>query len=368
MLTRQDLQELLGFRSRHPVLSAYLHLDPTSGSSDAHKLRLRQMLKELGPSATPEAETALRYLEHGHGWTSRSLAIFSCTPEGFFRTFELEVPLRSRARFVDRPYLKPLVDLLDAYGDYGVALVDQVGVRLFHFHLGELREQEAALGRAVRHVKRGSASPFPGRRGGAAEGARHAEAVVDRNLQQSAAFAASLFQAQGVRRILLGGTDDVLAHFKPLLPKSWQSLIVGAFAIEMHAGHAQVLAKAMQVARAVEHRSKVRLVETLITLAAKGREGTVGLAATLEAIQAGRVHTLVFRDGVRCPGFRCTACRAARLSPAAGCPYCGARLESMDDVVEYAVRRVLAEGGEIEVLPTDAGADLPDGIGAQLRY
>ncbi len=55
MLTEHDLQELVGFRSPHPVLSLYLHVDPTTGSSDTHKLRLRQMLKELGPAAVHRA-------------------------------------------------------------------------------------------------------------------------------------------------------------------------------------------------------------------------------------------------------------------------------------------------------------------------
>lgn len=368
MLTRMDLQELIGFRSSHPVLSVYLHVDPTAGSSDTHKLRLRQMLKELGPPASADAEAVCRYLEHEHGWASRSLAVFSCNPERYFRAFDLMVPLRSRARFVERPYLKPLADVLDAYGDYGVALVDQVGVRLFHLHLGELREQEVARGQAVRHIKRGGGSQAVGRRGGPAGQTRRAEGVSDRNLQESAGMATAFFQAQGVRRVLLGGTEDTLARFTPLLPKSWQSLVIGAFPIDMTAGQAQVLDRAMTVAKREEQRSKERLVEALVTAAAKGREGVVGLAATLEATHAGRVQTLVFRDGLRSPGYRCSACGNVRLEPADRCAFCGKGMEAIADVVEFAVRRVLAEGGEVEVLPPDAGHRLEDGIGALLRY
>lgn len=368
MLTQQDLQELIGFRSPHPVLSVYLHVDPTSGSSDTHKLRLRQMLKELGPPASADAEAVIRYLEHEHGWGSRSLAVFSCLPEGFFRAYGLMVPLRSRARYVEQPYVKPLADLLDSYGDYGVALVDQIGVRLFHFHLGELREQDVARGEGVRRVKRGGGSQSAGRRGGTAGQTRHAGNVTDRNLQEAADFAAAFFQSQRVRRILLGGTEDTLARYVPLLPKSWRSLLIGTFAVDRTAGHAQVLEKAMSVAQRVERQQKERTVDALVTSAAKGREAVAGLSETLEAAHAGRIHTLLFRDGLRTPGFRCTGCGYVRLDVVPACPFCGRDLESIADVVEFVVRRVLAEGGEVEVLPQNLGPGLAGGIGAFVRF
>ena len=368
MLTQQDLQELIGFRSPYPVLSVYLHVDPTSGSSDTHKLRLRQMLKEVGPPASADAEGVIRFLEHEHGWASRSLAVFSCLPEGFFRAYGLMVPLRSRARYVEQPYIKPLADLLASYGDYGIALVDQTGVRLFHFHLGELTEQDVARGEGVRRVKRGGGSQAAGRRGGSAGQERHAENVADRNLQEAADFAASFFQSQRVRRILLGGTEDTLARFVPLLPKSWRSLLIGTFAVDRNAGHAQVLEKAMSVAQRVERQQKERTLDDLVTSAAKGREAVVGLSETLEAAHAGRIHALLFRDGLRAPRFRCTGCGYARLDAVPACPFCGQGLESIADVVEFAVRRVLAEGGEVEVLPETLGRDLTGGIGAFVRY
>lgn len=81
------------------------------------------MLKELGPAAI-DVQVVPRFVEHECGWSSRSLALFSCAPAAFFRACGLMVPLRSRARFVDSSYLKPLLDLLDTYGESGVAVVE----------------------------------------------------------------------------------------------------------------------------------------------------------------------------------------------------------------------------------------------------
>jgi hypothetical protein len=368
VLTEHDLQELIGFRSLHPVLSVYLHVDPTGGSSDTHKLRLRQMLKELGDGAAVDAQAVQNFVEHEYGWSSRSLALFSCAPAAFFRAYGLMVPLRSRARFVDRPYLKPLVDLFDSFGNIGVAVVDLRGVRLFHFHLGELREEGGALGEPVRHVKRGGGSEMPGRRGGIAGRTRHAETVVERNLQDSARIAAAFFQDQKVRRILLGGTEETLAPFTALLPRIWQAMLLGTFHVGMDAGSSQVMERAMAVAQRAEREKEARIAEALVTAAAKGREAVAGLSATLSAVVAGQVQTLVFRDGLRAAGWVCTGCGSVGVDPAAACPFCGKRLEPITDVVEHAVRRLLVDGGEIEVLPANGDFEIPGGIGAFLRY
>ena len=96
------------------------------------------------------------------------MAVFSCAPEGFLRAFSLALPVASRVRINNQPHVKPLADLLDSYGGYGVVLVDKQGARLFSFHLGELQEQEGLMGESIRHTKRGGGSQSPGRRGGVA--------------------------------------------------------------------------------------------------------------------------------------------------------------------------------------------------------
>ena len=178
MFTEQDLQELISYRPRHPVLSVYLNADPSAGSADAYKLRLRQMLKDFDDSAAEDAENIERFVDHEYDWSGRGLAIFSCTEDDFFRSFSLSLPVRSRTRRLNRPYVKPLADLLTNYGNYGVALVDKQRARLFHFHLGQLQEQQVTTGEAVRHTKRGGGSQALGRRGGTAGLTRYAEEVA----------------------------------------------------------------------------------------------------------------------------------------------------------------------------------------------
>lgn len=366
MLTERDLQELLGYQAKHPVLSIYLDTDPAQGNADAHKLRLRSMLKD---SELPDDSNAvLHYVDHVHDWSGRSLAIFSCAPQKFLKAFPLAVPVRSRVRVSDRPHVKPLVDLLDSYGGYGVVLIDKQGARLFSFHLGELREQEGVVGESVRHTKRGGGSQAVGRRGGVAGQTGYADEVAERNVRDAIEFSTHFFAENNVRRILIGGTDDNVALFRSQLPKAWQSLVVGSFPISMVASHTEVFERAMQLGKEAEILREKKLAGAVVTNAAKGRGGVINLEETLDAIREGRVQTLLIRDGFRAPGYRCKACAYVSSLPMKTCPFCGGETDEIPDAVELAVRQVLQSGGDVEVFSREQAVKGFEQIGAVLRY
>jgi hypothetical protein len=366
MFTDQDLRELLEYQAEHPVLSVFLNTEPSQGNADAYRLRLRSMLKEVN---LPDDQAAVeQFIQREYDWSGRSLAIFSCAPEGFFRSYSLAAPLRSRVRVNARPHVKPLVDLLDSYGGYGVALIDKQGARMFYFHLGELREQEGLMGEGVHHTKRGGGSQAHGRRGGTAGQTQYVEELAERNLRDAADFAAHFFSENNVRRVLIGGTEENIAYFRGQLPKSWQSLVVGAFPVAMTASHAEVLERAMRIGQEAERRREQRLAEAVVTGAAKGRGGVVGLEDTLAAAHQGRAQTLLYHDGYRAAGARCAGCGHLTTHPAEACPYCGGAYEAIPDAVELAVHRVLQSGGDIEVLHDDAVLDPAEPIAALLRY
>jgi peptide subunit release factor 1 (eRF1) len=271
-------------------------------------------------------------------------------------------------RINNQPHVKPLADLLDAFGGFGVVLVDKQGARLFHMHLGEIMEQEGILGETVRHTKRGGASAIPGRRGGVAGQTNWAEEVAGRNMREAADFAAHFLADKNIRRILLAGTEDNLALFRGLLPKSWQSLIVGTFPMSMTASKNEVLERAMQIGQEAERRREAQLVEVVMTGAAKGRGGVIRLDDTLKAVHEGRVQTLLIREGFRASGYRCSGCGFVTAQPFDACPYCGKTFESIPDAVEMAVRNVMLSGGDVEVLHDGQSTEDFGNIAALLRY
>ena len=358
MFSDKALQELLDYESSTPVLSIYLN---TEINPDAYKLTLRSMLK--GIDMSPDEEAAIRYIEHEYARQGRSVAIFSCADENFFRAYPLSVAVHSRIHIAEKPYVRPLANLLDAYGAYGVALVDKQGARFFYFHLGQLVEQEGMLGEALDQN-----SAAAGRRDYEDAGLSNQTAnTAKKNLKEAAASAVEFFEKQKVRRILLGGTDRNVAEFQQALPKSWQSLVVGAFAVDMNANHQNVLDAALKVGAKAEEKREAALVQQMITSAAKAAEGVVGLRDTLHAAHEGSVQTLLVDENYHAPGYRCESCGYITPETGDACSFCGGSFTALPDATETAVRQVMLSGGVVEIVRDNAQmADV--GIGALLRY
>ncbi len=366
MFSDNNLRELLDFTAPDPVLSIYLNTEPSQGNADAYRLQLRTMLKEV--RLPQDVDAVERYLNQEYDWSGRSIAMFSCNPQGFFRAYALALPVRSMYNIGDRPSLKQLTNLMDSYGGYGVVLIDRQGARVFYFHLGELQEQEGTLGEAVRHTKRGGASSVPGRRGGTAGKTRAVEEIVDRNMKDAVDFAVQFFEDKRVRRVLIGGTDDNVAMFRNQLPKAWQSLVMGSFPISMTASHIEVLDKALEAGQEAEAHRESKLVQNLIDSAAKGGNAVIGLEETLSAVNDNRVQTLVVADGFRKGGYYCPECERLTINPNGGCEGCGGEPERIYDMIEVAVANTLRHKGSIEVVHVNGEFAEAGNIGALLRY
>lgn len=367
MLGERDIQELIEFQSTDPVLSVYLNFNPSRTTTEKARLRCRQMLKPLSEQIPADVEAVNVYLDREYDSSGQGLVLFSCQAEDFFHAITLSIPVRNRVRLLPKPYVKPLAALLDHFGHYGIAIIDKQGLRAFHFHLGELSEQEGTMGEIVRHTKSGGGSQAAGRRGGTAGQTRYTEELIERNLREAADFAARFFEQNRVRRILIGGSEPVTQRFIELLPKRWQSLILGTFAIEMTAGPNQVFEKAMAVTKDAKERDEHELIQTVLTAAAKDR-GASGLEDSLQVVYAGNVQILVIEEGYRAPGYKCTNCGYISSVPSKECQFCGSPVEQIEDVVEMAVQKVLTDGGEVEIVSPTPELSKAGNIAAAARY
>lgn len=368
MFGEQDLKSLLEFRSPHPVLSVYVSADPTEKGLEPLRRRLRALLREVDGKAERDVEAVERYFEHGFGGSGRTVAVFSCAPAGFFRAFSFQIPIRSRIRLLSRPYVKPLADLMGAYGGYGVALVDRQGARLFHFHLGELIDQREVSGEEVHRSKEGRGPFGPGRREGKAGQRRQEEERTLRNMRAFAEAAGGFFQEAHVRRILLAGTEENLSLLRGFLAPTWHSAIVGTFAASKGTRPADVLAKALEVGAQADRDRVARLVEAAVTAAAKGKGGAIGLDDTLGALRGGRVQALLVSEGYRESGFECTGCGFHTGQTAPVCPFCGNPFRLIEDAVEHAVQTVMLGEGDVEIIRGNAELEKAGRIAAILRY
>lgn len=374
MISEKELQALAAYEpTSTPVVSLYLNVDPAQRTTNGYKLRLRGLLKEASrPDLAADLEAIEKYFEHQYDWSGRSVVLFSNQSDRFWRSFPVAVPLsRSQLEIGAKPFIRPLVHLLDTYGSYGVVIVDRQGARLFHIHMGQLLDTKGFLGEGIRKVKRGGGSTRGGAvasRSGGGGGSQHEREVAVQNLRDSSEEATVFFVEKSLKHLLIAGTDETVAQFRDLLPKQLQDAVVGTFSIDMNAKDNEVLERSLEIVQRADHKREAELVEAAITAAAKGSNGVIRLDDTLGAVSEGRVQTLVVSEGFHAPGYRCKSCTYITGQALSACPFCGGEVGEIPDAVELAIIRVMEQGGEVEIISDKQRLDSAGGIGALLRY
>jgi len=365
MFSKKDLQILLDYSEEGQVLSLFLHTDPSKVNSVAVKLKLRNLLKAVNlPKDTQAVED---FINLEYDWSARGLAVFSNQDADFFKTYQFGLSVPNNLFIGKQPVLRPIVQLLDTFSNWGVVLVDKQGARLFSFNLGEMGEVEEIIGEDVKQAKRGGGNAMPGRQGGSSVSAK-VENIIDRNIKDVIKFATDFFSQLHIRRIMIGGTDDNIARFKEELPKSWQSLVVGEFPMSMSVSHSEVLIQATETIHAAQKKLNNSLIDQAITLSAKGSAGVTGLIDTLNAIREGRVRTLLVSQNYEREGFHCMGCGYLTIQEINRCPFCGSTFERIETAVEPAVREVLLKNADVKVVEDNEKLENAGHIMAILRY
>jgi peptide chain release factor subunit 1 len=371
MFSEQDLSDLVAFRSdQSPVLSLYLDVDTTKQATDQYRLTLRSLLKAVSDDADGADIAAVeRYFDFEYDWQGKGVAVFSCHSAGFWRSYSMAVPVQSHAYVAHRPYLKPLTDVLDAYGRYGVVVVDREAARLFLFNVGELAEATDAFGEQVRRMKHGGASGVAGMRGGVtARAARHGEAVIQRNLKEMAEATEAFCASNGCTRLVLGGHEATVAQFREVLPKVLRDTVIGTFTIELTAPVAEVQARSMELIEEMAIQREAEMVGEMVAGWKRGSGATAGLSDTIAALQEHRASVLLVAAGFEASGYRCEECRYLMLTERDECPLCGGSVTYVEDLVDTLTHRALEQGVEVEIVRGNVELEDAGGVGALLRY
>ena len=141
--------------------------------------------------------------------------------------------------------------------------------------------------------------------------------------------------------------------------------MVGTIAVPAAASAPQITTAVVDVIRDLERRREEALVDELDQRAGQGKRGVLGLQAVMAALAERRVGQLVITRGFHAVGAACPACGHIGIA-ACQCPECGTPSVEVDDLVEVAIDRALAQHAIVELC--DADLDLPGGIGALERF
>ncbi|HQE93631.1 MAG TPA: hypothetical protein PLH19_12570 [Anaerolineae bacterium] len=366
MFDEKSLKKLASLEASGPILSLYLNVDPTQHTAEEYRLVLREMLKQAeGIVDDADSNAVKRYVDLEYNGSGRGLVIFSRQAEKLWYALPLAVPVRNGITAANKPYISPLVELDGFYGRYAVAWVDRQGGRFFLFQMGELVTQDGTVGEDVRHIRKGRGSSVVGMRGGSQASGRKEAEVVQRNLRDTAAALVDFCQEHHPRHLLLAGAERTVAQFRELLPPKLQEIVVGTFNVNVEATDADIRDQAFTVLKSLEEKRHRELVDAVVTAAAKGMNGVVGLDQTLSATHEGRVQVLVIEQGYHAPGYQCKSCGYLTTQKLDTCVFCQGAIQEIPDAAEAVISQIIGMGGTIEVVENGM---FDAHIGALLRY
>jgi peptide chain release factor subunit 1 len=239
-------------------------------------------------------------------------------------------------------------------------LVDREGARFFVASPGHIEETSEWIGQDLKRHKQGGFA--------AARFQRHVDKKAEQNLKLTAEATARFSAEHDCERIILGGADDTLPLFQSMLSKALQKRIVGTVSLDMAAPASKVLERSAELIQAQERERQQKLVEQLVTAAAKGGEAVTGLPDTFYVAHQGRARTLVVEKGFEADGYLCTGCGFISADPITKCAFCGGDPIKIHGAVDRVIQQVIAAGGKIETITESEELAKAGHIGAILRY
>jgi peptide chain release factor subunit 1 len=371
VVTRDALDRLAQFQPGDArVLTAYLDLSPERRADRAWAIVLKDLAREQREGLGKRDKAVLdAEVERVRAWLDdeapggRGVVVFSCTERELWETYRLPAAERDELTFQHTPHLAPLLDIIEDYERYAVAVVDKEKARLFTVFMGQIEESTAFADDVPGKHDQGGWSQLKYQRDHDKHVLWHLKRVVEE--------LTGLLERRAFDRLVIGGPEEATTELRTLLPHDLATRLVDVVPMEVFANPGKILEATLDIERRAEREDEERLVSELLDAVAVDGLGACGLAATLNAVVLRAIHTLVVVDGLRVAGSECPACGWLESGTVERCPACGSGMRAGEDIVDVAARRTLESKGAVEVVHDAAARRLTErcgGIGAVLRF
>ena len=370
----QELYRLAEWDTRpDPTMSLYLSLDRNrDGRLQLFSNLAKQAEQKIKGNGIPALWDSLdqdlkrtgRELEELPLGPDRGLVVFSCLNQDRFEMTTLPILVPDLLEVGPSPYLGPLAAMADNYPRTLTVVLDSRGCRIFTSHVGEISEYGD-----LPFSGGPAAWESDGNQGRVGDNRIARREDMARQIQAKEVNRAllDLFMNEGYKQLLVGGAkssvDAMMAELHPYLAER----LAGSFFCDLQCPLSVISQEVIRVQeQAITERQKKQLAVLQDNLGRNGQAAT-GLNQVLAALYEGKVHTLFMQQGYKMPGGSCDSCGRLRHTDGE-CPLCGQKMTKVDDVVNLAVIRALAQNAKVEQLRDAPALEEMGNIAALLRY
>lgn len=287
-------------------------------------------------------------------------AAFGCGLLDFVQVYKLNLPVTEGAYLAPAPYILPLAMLRDEYQTFAVVACSNDGASIHLVTEEKAAEEERVRGGVKNHVKKGGWSQK--------RYARRRENQLSRYAAEVAEALTEIVKSHQIERIVLTGSEETMNEIEYELPPDIAEKIIGKEAFDLHRGTDEVIDAAYEVYFASERKEEQNLWEEIRNEVMRHGLGVAGPTRVLEALQQGRVDTLLMTMNTHIPGMQCRDCETVVHGTPETCQSCGSR-----SVFEVELAEVLTQWAErtsawVEFSEEIPGLSKAKHVAALLRY
>ena len=374
MLTRKELKELASHMLKESFyVSLYLDVDPKNNPKDAWLRHFKNMAKDVTEKLNaedrarvqPDIDKMDKFLINRPEGMQRGLVVFSSQASNFWRHYHTALPFTNQMIIEHDPYIKPLAAMTDVYQHYMIIIVRGTRARILLADMGQIEETSIVINirPETDPTRDGSSGDM-----GEVRAQRQKEQALKKLYKELISVIEKMQREEGIKRILLGGTESGRGRFEDSLPDALKVCVVGEFAVEYNASPTEILKICMPIMKEVEYRFERRALKELFDQGGGGDGSVLGLSDVLDALRQGNVRKLYVMSNMTVPGMVCNNCGALTPVRDRPCPYCGGKMRTINYMFDLAIQRAVDQGARIDMLEDAPQLVKAGGIGALLRY
>jgi Bacterial archaeo-eukaryotic release factor family 10 len=231
------------------------------------------------------------YLDNELGPAAHGVFVVACHQQGIFIPIPLDVPVLTGVVAGNIPSLRQLVHATEDYPPYAVLVADQRQASLWMI-------ERLTWERAIEL----DATDFPHKQKQGGWSQRRYQARADERVEHVAKAVAEETRrafdesGDGLQYLVIAADEPIYSALQEEFHKTVKERIIGRVHLEIDAGLKEIIEEAEPVVEKAERQREREAVQAVLDGSGAGDKGAAGPEATLLALEAGEVLTLVMNE------------------------------------------------------------------------
>lgn len=352
-------------------VSLYLSTEPNQNGKKDHDVFLKKQIKDHiavlndGTSKRESLEADGERIAEFVGTldpSTRSVAAFACSENGFFKTFEFAVPIEeSKFHVFERPFVFPLVRLIDQHPTFAVVAADTNSANIFVVKRAEAVRREEIENMKTNRSEVGGWSQ--------ARYQRHIENFHQQHAKEVVEELTKIVRDERIDRIVLSGDETaIIPLLREQLSDELSGKVVDTLSMNVNTPEHELLDAARDAVAKHDTNADKETIDHLLEVNYDGGVGVTGFEEALSALFNGQVQELYLSANADDIVYRRDEVKLLLKNYAPGLEFDMPEVSERELMIDELIRQATAQAERIRFIEDPHLLKTVGGVGAILRY